>query len=155
MKADITRIREHLKTATFETFEKMFFIFLELSQPDPAAQPGCSHASGITFKGMLNGSMTIRYSREFLTAMVCNLLGLGEEEITDRDLEDCAKEGINIVCGNFLAKLESEKALNLSIPVYYPDTKKLETGGVKDSIILCFESDNGSLEVRMAVQDER
>jgi CheY-specific phosphatase CheX len=133
----------------------MFFIFLELSPPDAAAQPVYPYASGISFKGLLNGSMTIRYSREFLTAMVCNLLGLGEEEITGQSLEDCAKESINIVCGNFLAKLESEKALDLSIPVFHPDVKKLEAGGVKDSVILCFESDNGSLEVRMAVQDER
>jgi CheY-specific phosphatase CheX len=154
MKADTAKIREHLTSATFETFEKMFFIFLELSQPDPAAQPSCSHAAVISFKGLLSGSMTIRYSREFLTAMICNLLGLSEEEITNQDLEDCAKEGINIVCGNFLARLESEKALDLTIPVFYADAKKLDAGGAKDSVILCFESDSGMLDVRMAVQNE-
>lgn len=151
MKADIAKIREHLASATFETFEKMFFIFLELSQLDPEARPSYSNAAGISFTGLLNGSMTIRYSQEFLTAMVCNLLGLGEEEITGQHLEDCAKEGINIVCGNFLAKLESEKALDLSIPVYYADPKKLDAGGARDSVVLCFESDSGMLEVRMAV----
>lgn len=153
MKADMTKIREHLKSATFETFEKMFFIFLEFCEADQAARPAYTYAAGISFKGLLNGAVTIRYSKEFLTAMVCNLLGLGEEEITAQHLEDCAKEGINIVCGNFLAKLSSEKALDLSIPVYYPDARKLEAAGAKDSVVLCFESDNGMLEVRMAVQN--
>jgi len=154
MKADIAKIKGHLTTAIFETFEKMFFIFLELSpQRAPAAPPACAVA-GISFQGLLNGSITILYSRELLTAMVCNLLGLREEDVTGQHLEDCAKEGINIAGGSFLAYLESEKAIQLSIPIFCPEVKGLETGGGKDSVFLCFESDNGGVEVRMALQDE-
>jgi CheY-specific phosphatase CheX len=153
MKADMTKIREHLTTATFETFEKMFFIFLELSgQTGQAAQSSWDAAAGINFRGLVNGSMRILYSREFLTAMVCNLLGLREGEISAQHLEDCAKEGINIVCGSFLAKLETEKAVDLSIPEYCPEAGKAGSGGGQDSIVLSFESDNGCIEVRMAVQ---
>lgn len=151
MKADTAKLREHLTTATFETFEKMFFIFLELSsRPAPA---GYAAASSISFQGLLNGSMEILYSREFLDAMVCNLLSLKGEEITGLHRGDCAKEGINIVCGSFLAKLEGEKALDLSIPVFYPDLKEKGPGG-EDCVILCFDSDNGSVEVRLAVRNE-
>lgn len=151
MKADIAKIREHLTTATFETFEKMFFIFLELAEESGQAAPSSwAAAAGISFQGLVNGSMKILYSKEFLAAMVCNLLGLREEEITGQHLEDCAKEGINIVCGSFLAKLETEKAVDLSIPLYYPEAGKAGAG--QDSIVLSFESDNGCLEVRMAVQ---
>jgi hypothetical protein len=158
MKAVTEKIKHNLTNAIFETFEKMFFIFLELSQPDPAAKPAYSAAARINFKGLLfegeGGSITILYSRELLTSMVCNLLGLREEDITGKHLEDCAKEGTNIACGSFLAYLESERAIDLSIPVFYPEIKELEDAGGKDSVLLCFESDNGNLEVRMAVQNE-
>lgn len=153
MKADTAKIKGHLTTAIFETFEKMFFVFLELSsRPETAERPAYAAAAGISFKGLLNGSMTILFSRDILNAMVCNLLGLREEEITGQHLEDCAKESINIAGGSFLAYLESERAIDLSIPVYYPEMKNVETAG-KDTVVLCFESDNGSVEVRMAVQN--
>ncbi len=154
MKADIAKIKGHLTTAIFETFEKMFFVFLELSpEPLQTARPAYCAAAGISFKGLLNGSMTILFSREIINAMVCNLLGLREEEITKQHLEDCAKESINIAGGSFLAYLESERAIDLSIPAFYPDVKNIAPLSGQNSVTLFFESDNGCLEVRMAVQN--
>ena len=150
MKADTAKIKSNLTNAIFETFEKMFFIFLELS-PEQAA-PAYSAAAMINFSGLLDGSITILYSRELLASMVGNLLGLREEDITGQNLEDCAKEGINIVGGSFLARLESERAINMSIPEFYPEIETIKDAGGNDSVLLCFESDNGNLEVRMAVQ---
>ncbi|MBW2631885.1 MAG: hypothetical protein JRC90_09020 [Deltaproteobacteria bacterium] len=41
-------------------------------------------------------------------------------EIGAQDVEDCSKEAVNMICGNFLGKLDSTEVFNLSIPIFNP-----------------------------------
>ena len=62
--------------------------------------------------------MRISVSDELAKIMVKNLLGLEEKEITEQNIEDCVKEAVNMICGNFLGKLDPTKVFDLSIPSF-------------------------------------
>jgi hypothetical protein len=63
--------------------------------------------------------MKLYLSDGLAALMVQNMLSLSEEEVTDSLKEDCAREAINMVCGNLMRNYDSSQIFNLSIPVCY------------------------------------
>lgn len=150
MTADTAAMEKALKTAIFETFEKMFYIFLEPAEASPGRG---DMETAVRFQGALNGQLTLSFSDGLARTMVRNMLNCGAGDITDDALEDCAREAANVVGGRFLTAVENRKACDLSIPVF-----RRSPGGAPDpaprGASVCrlhFDSEGGSLSVGMTV----
>jgi CheY-specific phosphatase CheX len=108
------KIQEMLMNAIFEVFEKMFFIFFE-----PLNEDGkYNMISSINFTGPINGEIKVFFDISLLETMVQNMLSVNQKDVTEKMMEDCAKEAVNMIGGNFLHKLDSSKVFELSIPMF-------------------------------------
>jgi len=107
-----------MRLSIFEVFEKMFYIFLE---PLDDENNEYDMEAAIRFEGFLSGEIRILLSKDIAKIMIQNMLGLKEDEITTQAMEDCSKEAVNMICGNFLGKFDSTKVFNLSIPSFDMD----------------------------------
>lgn len=144
------KIQELMMNAIFEVFEKMFFVFLEPIDEDIKYDMVAS----ISFSGPMKGSIDIFFTRGVTETMVENMLGVEARGVTLKLIEDCAKESVNMVCGNFLQKYDSAKVFDLSIPVFKNETgifaPQEEVTG--DNVWnLFFESSESQLGVRMSI----
>ncbi len=147
MKGDIKKIRETMTSSIFEVFEKMFYIFLE---PLDIRYDGYDIQTAISFKGTISGHVMILFSKEIARAMFQNMLGVEDDNIARQDMEDCSKEAINMVCGNFLRRLYDTQVFNLSMPTF--TEYKSENLELDDDICrMDFDSDNGKIGVMMKI----
>ncbi|MBN1546246.1 MAG: chemotaxis protein CheX [Syntrophaceae bacterium] len=140
-------IRQTLTKATFEVFEKMFFVFLE---PIDAGPGPYDCISAIDFGGQAKGTLSLMMSRGLTEMMVQNMLGCEPEEVTEQMVEDCSKEAANMVCGNFLRKMSEQDVFNLSLPKYVPASQvgflELPSQTAED-VSVSFESDGEPLQL--------
>jgi CheY-specific phosphatase CheX len=132
------KIQELLMNAIFEVFEKMFFVFLEPVDEDIKYDMIAS----INFTGPIKGDIDVLFTRDLAGAMVQNMLGVDESGVTQKLIEDCVKEAVNMIGGNFLQKYDSSKVFDLSIPVF-----KNESGVWN----LSFESNESMLGVKIRI----
>lgn len=138
MKENMKKIEETMRLSIFEVFEKMFFIFLE---PLIGECDEYDMEAAIRFEGFLSGEVRILFSIDIAKNMIQNMLGLKGNEITTQRIEDCSKEAVNMVCGNFFGKLDNTKIFDLSIPVF---SKKYRGFGLNENTcIMNFNSDSG------------
>lgn len=153
MKADTATFRKLLTEAIFETFEKMFFLFLEPIDRDPE---GCDLESAVQFKGFIEGRLEVSLSRNLATAMVSNMLSCSTGDVTDAKIEDCAKEAANVICGSFLQRLDRRGDFNLSTPSFRRVAGVNQNVSEGEGMIrICFDSDCGGLSVRAFVSEHR
>lgn len=115
MKENMKKIEETMRLSIFDVFEKMFYIFLE---PLDDESDEYDMEAAIRFEGSMSGEIRILLSMDIMKTMIQNMLGLKEDEITTQRIEDCSKEAVNVICGNFLGKLNSTKVFNLSMPSF-------------------------------------
>jgi len=139
-------IRLKLTESIFEVFEKMLFVFLE-----PADVPGSTFDMGASIRydsGTVSGSCRIRLPQKLAGIIAQNLHGLDKDEITGKYMEDCVKESINMICGNFLSKFDKSRIFHLSIPEVglqcCEDTADRKN---EDVYRLDFDSDYGKLGI--------
>jgi CheY-specific phosphatase CheX len=111
------KIQEMLMNSIFEVFEKMFFVFFEPLNEDVKYDI----ISSINFTGPISGEIKIFFATSLVETMVQNMLSLNQKDVTEKMIEDCAKEAVNMIGGSFLHKLDSSKAFDLSLPMF---TKK-------------------------------
>lgn len=143
-------IRQTLTKATFEVFEKMFFVFLE---PVENEKFQCDAVSYIDFGGRATGGLSLMMSRGVVEMMAQNMLGCEPSEITEQMIEDCSKEAANMVCGNFLRKMSEEDIFNLNLPQYALMDQAESLGlilAAADDVAVSFESEGEHLQVRLA-----
>ena len=136
------KIEETMRSSIFEVFEKMFYIFLE---PLDDESNDYDMEAAIKLDGFLNGKIRILLSMDMAKAMIQNMLGLEEDEITTQKMEDCSKEAVNMICGNFLGKFDSTKVFNLTIPSFSMEIASIEPD--KNACRMDFASDEGSVGV--------
>lgn len=140
MKENMKKIKETMRLSIFEVFEKMFYVFLE---PLHSECGEYDMEAAIRFEGFMSGEIRILFSMDIVKAMIQNMLGLKEDEITIQRMEDCSKEAVNVICGNFLGKLNSAKVFNLSMPVF---SEKSRDSGLSENIYrMDFDSDCGKV----------
>ena len=65
-----------------------------------------------------NGKIHVFFTRGVAETMVQNMLSVDAGGVTDKLIEDCTKEALNMISGNFLQKYDSSKIFDLSIPVF-------------------------------------
>lgn len=146
--ANIKKIKEMLTTAIFEVFERMFYVFSEPLQSDAEDY---QMKSTINFNGPVSGEIQILLNKAIAETMVKNMLGLEEEEISQPVIADCVKESINMICGNFLRKLDPDRVFHLSIPTFELISEKIHhvQEGIDQEVRLTFSTDTGNMEVIM------
>ena len=150
--ANMKKIEEMLMTAIFEVFEKMFFIFNEPLRSDG----GVYHMkAAINFSGPANGGMQILFSRGVAETMAKNMLNLEEAEITEQVTADCMREAVNMICGNFVRKLDPERGFRLSIPTLEVISENVQRDQQTKThdIRLTLASETGNIEVSMTAAD--
>lgn len=140
MKEYMKKIEEMTRHSIFEVFEKMFFLFLE-----PLDDQGNEYdmEAAISFEGSMSGKIRILLSMDIVKAMIQNMLGLQENEITIKEMEDCSKEAVNMICGNFLSKFDSTGEFNLSTPIFKEQPGDLEL--TENACKMDFDSDGGKV----------
>ncbi len=144
------KIQELLMNAIFEVFEKMFFVFLEPLDEDVKYEMIAS----INFIGPIKGDIDVFFTRDLASAMVQNMLGVDEVGVNLKLIEDCAKEAVNMIGGNFLQKYDSSKVFDLSIPVFKNESGVFATQEIAASETvwnLSFESNESLLGVKMSI----
>jgi len=141
-------IKEMLTMAIFEVFERMFYVFSEPLQSDGEDY---QMKSTINFNGPVSGEIQILLNKAIAETMVKNMLGLEEEEISQPVIADCVKESINMICGNFLRKLDPDRVFHLSIPTFEMISEKIHhvQEGIDQEVHLTFATDTGNMEVIM------
>jgi len=112
---NMRKIEQMLTTAIFEVFEKMFYLSTEPLRKESECMV-CHMKATIRFNGPVDGMMEVYLSRGVAEAMVGNMLNIEEEEIPHLITEDCIKESLNMICGNFVRRLDADKVFQLSIP---------------------------------------
>ncbi len=145
------RTRQILMEAIFEVFEKMLFVFLE-----PSDEPGSTFDMETVIRfdgGVIKGDIRMRFPVDVASAMAQNLLGLPANEVLPRHAEDCAKEAVNMIGGNFLSKFDSGRVFHLSIPEFSRrmDQKVPEGEGIYR---LDFDSDRGKLSIVLTMSGQ-
>lgn len=142
MMGNTKKIQEMLMNSIFDVFEKMFFVFLEPYNEDIQYDLMTS----IQFSGPMKGEIRSYLSSGIASIMVQNMLGVEPKEVTDKTMEDCAKEALNMIAGNFLNKLEPREVFDLSIPAYVKKSDKLSEES-QAALSLMFDSDNRYLGI--------
>ena len=129
MRQPVKEMKEIMMAAIFDVVEQMFYVFLEPIGDDYADY---AMEAAIQFKGDLKGEMSVLVSD-----------GLAKRgQMTKEDIEDCVKEVANMICGNFLGRLDRTRTFDLSVPSFSQPPRKAVTGG--DACRLYFDSDGES-----------
>lgn len=148
--ANMKKMQEILMNSIFEVFEKMFFVFLEPFDEDIQYDMMTS----IQFNGPMKGEIKAYLSRGVARIMVQNMLGLAPKDVTDKTMEDCAKEALNMIAGSFLNKLDAKQVYDLSIPEYEKKTDKFKKES-DATLNLTFDSDDQYLGITMNLESEK
>lgn len=150
--ANIKTIREMLTRAIFEVFERMYYIF---SEPLRGSGGNYQMKSTINFSGSANGRIQIFLSRGIAETMVKNMLNLQQDEIDLPIMADCVKESLNMICGNFVRKLDPERVFDLSIPTFEMISDDCDKGPeIRDhQVDLTFVADGGNVRLIMTAPD--
>jgi CheY-specific phosphatase CheX len=144
------KIQDLLMNAIFEVFEKMFFVFLEPLDEEVQYEM----VTSIKFSGPVSGEIHVFFTHGVAETMVQNMLGIDLPELTDELIEDCTKEAVNMIGGNFLQKYDSSKVFDLSIPIFERKAgvfAQLDKAAGKGVWNLSFESDESLMGVRMII----
>lgn len=150
--ANIKTIQEMLTRAIFEVFERMYYIF---SEPLKGNGGNYQMKSTINFSGSANGSIQLFLSRGIAEAMVKNMLNLPQDEIDLPIMADCVKESLNMICGNFVRKLDPERMIDLSFPTFEMISDDADKGPevMDHQVSLTFVADGGNVRLIMTAPD--
>jgi CheY-specific phosphatase CheX len=110
--------------------------------------------TSIKFSGPINGEISIFFTRGIAETMVQNMLSIDLPGVTEKLIEDCARESVNMIGGNFLQKYDSSKVFDLSIPLFEKKTGVFTPQGEaagKEGWNLSFESDESLMGVKMFI----
>jgi CheY-specific phosphatase CheX len=150
--ANIKMIQEMLTKAIFEVFEKMYYIF---SEPLKSNGGNYQMKSTIEFRGSTNGTIQLFLSENIAQTMVKNMLNLQQVEIDLPIMADCVKESVNMICGNFVRKLDPERVFELTIPAFemIPDDENQGPEAGDHQMDLHFVTDGGQVRLIVTAPD--
>ncbi len=111
-------LNEALLEGTKEVFETMIFMDIEESSDPDQQIEGDTILGSITFKGDLEGCLTICCGGTCAKTIAANMLGIEpDDEISPYDIDDAIGEVSNMVMGSVKARLQDKFSnLNVSIP---------------------------------------
>jgi chemotaxis protein CheX len=104
--------------AAKEVFETMIFMDIETSSECCPVFDGQSIFASITFKGSLEGRLTIHVAQESAKLIARNMLGMDEtEEISAEEVCDAIGEVSNMVLGSIKTRIQDRYTdIEVSVP---------------------------------------
>lgn len=143
---------KRLTRKTFgEVFETMFFTFLEpideLADADAPVSEDAYIGALIAYHGPQSGSFAVYLPRRLAANITMNFLGVGEEDISDEQMLDTAKETANMAVGSLLGKIDPGGESKLDIPQAMAVEQFPMTEILKEPGIFLFNTDFGLLWV--------
>ena len=138
----IQEIEKIFRKAVYEVFEKMYYVFLEgRGRHLPERR---ERAVNISFSGPATGDIVIYFSEDLTEQMIANSLNLDPEEVTEPIRQDCLKECLNMICGDFLQKYNPDRLFKMGLPLYGEPATGAATGGTGEGpVIVAFDADSG------------
>jgi hypothetical protein len=108
-----------MRDAISKVLETMFFLvpeFQEIQSTEAFQYKPLSLESSITMASEAqNLRLLFRVTKDFVGLITANFLGVGQEEVTEEEMEDTLKELANMVGGDCLARLPAN-SWKLGIP---------------------------------------
>lgn len=99
-----------LRQTAAKILEELVFLFTMPADESDVQQSDAMTITKVTFTGPLSGTLVLKMSNSVLPELTANMLGLDNtDELTMEDQLGSLTETLNIICGNFLPKLASEK----------------------------------------------
>jgi CheY-specific phosphatase CheX len=140
-----------LYRAAAQTFEELAFLFAYPQQVEAQSAAPTDVIASASFRGALQGRVTLACPRAMLPAIARNMLGQAEDPPELQQL-DALSEMANVVCGNLLPTLAPEGAVfHMEAPqVFQGDLLRGEEGPAARARL---EFDEGWAEVRLHLQD--
>mgnify|MGYP001239268110 CR=1 FL=1 len=136
---DIRKIFSH---AVYEVFEKMYYVFLELRKKQAPLLR--ERMLSITFTGPASGEIVVYFSESVAEQMIKNSLNLDRAEATEQLRQDCLKECLNMICGDFMQGFNPDRLFQMSLPVYHETFSMADADNrTKDEVGLAFDADGG------------
>jgi CheY-specific phosphatase CheX len=127
-------VMKAMKTSISEVMETMFFLPVEFSE-DPSIKEikglkgKRNKACRLDFSGDWSGSVYLLVPTGLLSQMAENFMGETAESLGDDILDGTLTETVNMMAGNALRKVKSEKPFAVGIPKLVPGTQFPETKG--------------------------
>jgi chemotaxis protein CheX len=112
-------LNDALLSSAKEVFETMIFMDLEESY-EPIQNLGDDIFLGtITFKGNLEGCLSIRCNSLCARTIAQNMLGMNpNEDLNEADISDAIGEVVNMVMGSVKSRIQNQLgSLDVSIPI--------------------------------------
>ena len=110
---------EPFVSATVETLKQMAGMVCERTglRLAPDATSTGFYSGTIGLSGKAEGFVSVTFSKDLATNIVCKMLSMTVEEVTEEDIRDGVGEFMNVVAGAAKAELVNTKhAFSLSIP---------------------------------------
>jgi len=113
-----TSLRESVLDGAKEVFETMIFMALEEIEGQMWEMGDVTLLGTITFKGSLEGCLSICCGMNCARTIAANMLGMEpDEEISEDDVNDAVGEVANMVMGAVKARIQDEvRNVEVSIP---------------------------------------
>jgi len=113
-----TTLRESVLEGAKEVFETMIFMALEEIEDQAWEMEDVTLLGTITFKGSLEGCLSICCGMNCARTIAANMLGMEpDEEISEDDINDAVGEVANMVMGAVKARIQDEvRNVEVSIP---------------------------------------
>jgi CheY-specific phosphatase CheX len=105
-------LSKSLKTAIFNTMERMFFLLPDPDGESAGTSGGYSVSIGIT--GNPRYRLTLTFEPELAGAMAANALGMPSADTAT--LKKCILEATNVIAGNFLQHWDDSQGRNITLP---------------------------------------
>lgn len=145
------KMNQMLMDSIFEVFEKMYYLFLE---PLEAAHATYDMAASIGFHGPAEGEIRLMVSKRVAEKMAQNMMNIREEDLNGKLVEDCLKESVNMICGNFLHKFDSSRVFHLAMPAFEGAPVVVDYTESLPPIRLAFESEGDGVGLSMSMRDQ-
>ena len=134
-----------LESAT-EIFDTMVYLELEEAEEPDLTTDNFDLLGSITFKGSLDGCMSVRCSSDCAKTIAANMLGIDSvDEVSEEDMSDAIGEIVNMVMGSIKARLQDHiGGFEVSIPTVASGHQikgRLVDGADKISVLVNIEDE--------------
>ena len=150
------KIKTILSRVAVKTLEELVFLFAfdedeaQNWQADPAV------AAGISFSGLISGTLIMKLSAKILPLLATNMLGVDEqEETTLAQQYDALKETLNVICGNLLPKIGGmQEVFNMDPPTIVAEDGVIKRNNRRNPVCkVALALEEGSCELLLFTDD--
>jgi len=131
-----------------ETFEALTFMYPVGEDESPA---GASVSAEVTYDGPSSGRLVLTVSQNMLPAVATNMLGLEFDEVATPDQQtDALREVLNVICGNLLPALYSQRdVFNVAAPQVLSPAQAPQVDGLQLAGTAKLYLDAGQAQVQL------